>query len=283
LKRLLLSLAALLALGALAAGTLVVRALPQRSRVRALARRPPGVTALMRQREREARALGRTPRRERLEVPLSRVSKSLVAAVITAEDARFYEHHGVDWQAVRDSARHDWRVRRLAFGGSTLTQQLAKNLFFGTRRTPFRKLEELIVAGWLERDLGKPRILELYLNVVEWGDGVYGCEAAARRYYGVSAADLSLEQAAGLAAMLPNPRRINPLVNPARFRRAQARVLRLLTLSGRAREELREVEPAEDEEPAVPDAPEPSVPPTAAPSLEPPPGSPVPAPTGPSG
>src|SRR5207237_1085150 len=115
---------------------------------------------------------------------------------------------------------------------STITQQLAKNLFFTTYKNPVRKLREFVVARWLEDDLTKARILELYLNVIEWGDGVYGCDAAARRYYGKPAALLDETEAAGLAAMVPSPRRINPRTNAKRHAAAQRRVLWLMARVG---------------------------------------------------
>ena len=122
--------------------------------------------------------------------------------------------------------------RSFSRGGSTITQQLAKNLYFGTRKTLARKVRELVVTRWLEADLPKARILELYVNVIEWGDGVYGCEAAARQWYGKPASALSPDEAAGLAAMIPNPRRLNPRVSAARHERATRRVLWLMSQAG---------------------------------------------------
>jgi monofunctional biosynthetic peptidoglycan transglycosylase len=220
-KRLLI--AGILALVAL--GAWVVLGLPARRDVRALARGNPGRTSVMRQRADEARHAGRKPRHLQRWVPLSRVSRHLIHAVVAAEDPKFFGHEGVDWAAVRESIETDIRKRRLARGGSTITQQLAKNLFFTTDKNPLRKLRELVVARWLEEDLSKARILELYLNVIEWGDGVYGAEAAAQRYYGKPSADLDETEAAGLAAMVPSPRRINPRTNARRHAAAQRRVL----------------------------------------------------------
>ena len=117
-------------------------------------------------------------------------------------------------------------------GGSTLTQQLAKNLYFGTEKSLTRKLREAVVTRWLEDDLSKVRILTLYLNVIEWGDGIYGCEAAAQEWFGRACADLDFEEAAGLAGMIPNPRRINPRVNPGRYERGKRRVLWLMAHAG---------------------------------------------------
>ena len=210
----------------------VLAGLPPRAEVRALARKDPGPTSVMRQREAEAKARGRRAHIVQEWIPLEQVSRTLIQAVIASEDQRFFGHEGVDWAAIQASVEANVKEGRAARGGSTITQQLAKNLFFDTRRSVTRKLRELIVTWWLERDLQKVRILALYLNVIEWGDGIYGCEAAARAYYDKSAADLSPSEAAGLVAMIPNPRRINPIVSPARFARAQKRVLWLMATAG---------------------------------------------------
>lgn len=142
--------------------------------------------------------------------PLTRISPALQHAVIAAEDGRFYEHFGIDWQQVRKVADESQETGKVARGASTITQQLVKNLFFTTHRNPIRKALEYPLAPLAEILLGKRRILEIYLNVVEWGTGVFGAEAAAQHYYGVSAARLSREQAARLAACLPSPRRRRP-------------------------------------------------------------------------
>ncbi len=213
-------------------GAYVAAGLPSRSEVRALAKQRPGETALMRQREREAERTGEKARRSQIWVPLSRVSRHLLHAVLASEDQRFFGHRGVDWTALRESVEGNVERRRLWRGGSTLTQQLAKNLYFGTTRTPVRKVREILVTRWLEEDLTKFRILTLYVNVIEWGNGVYGGEAAARYWYGKPASALTPEEAAGLAAMIPNPRRINPRTNPRWFERARGRVLGLMERSG---------------------------------------------------
>ena len=222
----------IIALLVLAGLTYLAFGLPSRAEVRALAEHNPAVTGVMRQREEEARRAGRPVRRVQHWVPLSRVSKHLVHAVLASEDQKFFGHEGVDWEAVQKSLEEDRKRRRFARGGSTITQQLAKNLFFTTHKSLARKARELVVAFWLEQELTKARILELYLNVIEWGDGVYGCQAAALRYYGKPAADLSPDEAAGLAAMIPGPRRLNPLVSPARHARATRRVLWLMANAG---------------------------------------------------
>jgi len=270
----------------------VLAGVPSRSEVRRLASHNPGKTAVMEQREREARSQGRTPRSQRSWAPLSRVSRHLVHAVLSSEDQRFFGHEGVDWEAIRQSAETNWERGRLARGGSTITQQLAKNLFFSTQKTLLRKLQELLVARWLEEDLSKRRILELYLNVIEWGDGIYGCEAAARRYYGKSAAALDEREAAGLAAMIPSPRRINPRVDATRHERATRRVLWLMARAGYIRRDLGGFgaepppvtaddagpEPAETE-PAAPPAPGAEPTPTPTPDPD---ASPTPLPTEPT-
>jgi len=251
----------LILLGVVALATLLAYlwlGLPGRGEVRALAKSNPALTGVMRQREKEALAAGRTPRRQQTWVPLSRVSRHLVHAVLSSEDQNFFGHQGVDWDAIEKSVQEDRKKWSFARGGSTITQQLAKNLFFTTHKSPVRKLRELLVAHWLEEDLGKRRILELYLNVIEWGDGVYGAEAAAQRYYGKPASALDADEAAGLAAMIPNPRRINPRVDPRRFARAQRRVVWLMAHAGYLSRsglgaEPPPVEPVDEDEPAPPE------------------------------
>jgi monofunctional biosynthetic peptidoglycan transglycosylase len=223
---------ALVLVAGLAYAVFMLSGLPSRGEVRDLARKMPEKTGLMRQREREAKARGRTAGRTQTVVPIRHISRWLIQAVIASEDQKFFGHQGVDWNALQESVEKNVERRKFARGGSTITQQLAKNLFFGTERSPTRKLRELVVTRWLEDDLSKRRILELYLNVIEWGDGIYGAEAAARRYFGKPASDVDANEAAALAGMIPNPRRINPLVDPARVDRAQKRVLWLMATAG---------------------------------------------------
>ena len=142
-------------------------------------------------------------------VPLSQISPNLQHAVIAAEDARFYQHHGFDWHQIQIAADQDMEGHRLR-GASTLDQQLVKNLFFGTSRSIFRKAAETTLVPVAELVLGKRRILELYLNVVEWGPGIYGAQAACRYYYQTSARNIGRDQAARLAAILPDPRHRRP-------------------------------------------------------------------------
>jgi len=206
--------------------------LPDRAEVRALARTNPARTSLMRQRAQEAKQARRKPQVIQSYVPISQISRHLIHAVLASEDQKFFGHGGADWEAMQVAAEQDRSSGRFARGGSTITQQLAKNLFFTTHKSMIRKLRELLVARWLEQDLGKRRILELYLNVIEWGDGLYGCQTAAQAYFDTTAAALGPEEAAGLAAMIPNPRRINPRTAPAAYARARKRVLWLMSHAG---------------------------------------------------
>ncbi len=139
-------------------------------------------------------------------VPYERISNHLKRALVAAEDAKFVDHEGFDWDGIQLALEKNQKKGRVVAGGSTITQQLAKNLFLTPSRSYVRKAEEAVITVMLETLLTKRRILELYLNVIEWGNGVFGAEAAARRYFGTSAANLSAEQAARLAAMAPNPR-----------------------------------------------------------------------------
>jgi monofunctional biosynthetic peptidoglycan transglycosylase len=139
-------------------------------------------------------------------VPYERISVQLKRAIISAEDGKFLDHEGFDWEAIQKAHEKNRKRGKVVAGGSTISQQLAKNLFLSGERSPWRKGQEAIITVMLENLLDKRRIFEIYLNVIEWGDGVFGAEAAARHYFSVSAAALSAEQAARLAAMVPNPR-----------------------------------------------------------------------------
>ncbi len=139
-------------------------------------------------------------------VPYAKISNNLKRALIVAEDANFVDHEGFDWDGIAKAYLKNMQRGKIVAGGSTISQQLAKNLFLSTKRTPWRKGEEAIITLMLEVVMDKQRIFEIYLNVIEWGEGVFGAEAAARHYFGISAGQLSPEQAAKLAAMVPNPR-----------------------------------------------------------------------------
>jgi monofunctional biosynthetic peptidoglycan transglycosylase len=166
----------------------------------------PGETSFMAQRMSEARAKSPKAQLKYEWVPYARISRELKRAMIAAEDAKFVDHEGFDWDGIQKALEKNEKRGRIVAGGSTITQQLAKNLFLSPAKSYWRKGAEALITVMLEAMLPKQRIFELYLNVIEWGTGVFGAEAAARHYFGVSAAQLSAEQAARLAAMAPNPR-----------------------------------------------------------------------------
>ena len=169
-------------------------------------RTDPGSTRFMRLQLEQLRQKDPDARLAHQWAPYERISPHLKRAVIAAEDANFTDHDGVDWDAIERAYERNLDSGRIVRGGSTITMQLAKNLFLSGERSYLRKAQELAITFMIEAVMDKRRILEIYLNVAEWGVGVFGCEAAARRYYGVAASQLSPEQAARLAAMLPRPR-----------------------------------------------------------------------------
>jgi monofunctional glycosyltransferase len=169
----------------------------------------PPTTAVQMQRRMQAGIRGKAYQKRFAFVPLNQISPDLQHAVVAAEDARFYQHHGFDWHEVQIAAQEDLDGERMR-GASTLTQQLVKNLFFGTGRSVLRKGAEFTLVPVAELVLGKRRILELYLNLVEWGPGVYGAEAASRFYYQTSARNIARQESAQLAAILPAPLKRRP-------------------------------------------------------------------------
>jgi len=193
--------------------------------VRTLVRVNPRITSFMELRAREAARSGRTIRRVQRWVPYSRISSHLKRAVLVAEDDAFFQHEGIDLEQIRRTLEVDLARGRWVRGASTITQQLAKNLYLSPSRTPLRKLRELLITRRLEAQLSKARIFEIYLNVIEWGDGVWGAEAAAQTYFHTSAAALSREQAALLAASIVNPRELNPSRGGRRLLRRQQLIL----------------------------------------------------------
>jgi len=166
----------------------------------------PEATAFMQARLEQLRARDREAKLRHSWVPYDRISPSLKRAVVVAEDAKFSDHEGFDWEAIEKALEKNRKKGKVVAGASTISQQLAKNLFLSAERTPWRKGQEALITVMIEQLMDKRRILEIYLNVIEWGDGVFGAEAAARHYYGTSAAALGPEAAARLAAMVPNPR-----------------------------------------------------------------------------
>jgi monofunctional glycosyltransferase len=194
--------------------------------VRPLKTSNPTTTAFMELREREARARGKKPRHLQQWVSYRRISPNLTRAVLVAEDAAFWQHDGLDVEQLEESLEANWATLSFVRGGSTITQQLAKNLYLSPSKNPLRKFKELIIARRLEAELTKSRILELYLNVIEWGDGIYGVDAAARAYFGGRAGSLGPEQSAMLAGAIINPRVLNPARPNGRLVRRQGIILR---------------------------------------------------------
>ena len=190
-----------------------------------LAKEPPRTTAFMDLRRKQLRDAGKDDALSYQWVPYGRISPSLRRAVLVAEDDQFYEHEGVDVDAMKEAFERDWKRKKITHGGSTITQQLAKNLYLSPSRNPLRKVREYFIARSLERHLTKKRILELYLNVVEMGERVYGAEAASQFYFHAPASALSPQQAALLAGCLPNPRVMNPGAPNKRLRSRQRMIL----------------------------------------------------------
>lgn len=219
-------------LGAAAAAlalTLLWASLPG---VAALAKESPRTTAFIELRRAQAAEAHRPFALKWQWRRLDQISQYLRAAVVYAEDLHFYDHDGVDWGAIEKAAQSNYRRGTFSIGGSTITQQLAKNLFLSPSRSLLRKAREILIAGRLEDAMDKPRILELYLNVVEWGDGIFGAEAAARHWFGRSARQLTPLQAARLAVALPNPFTRSPKVHTAALQRKVARILWQLRRDG---------------------------------------------------
>lgn len=194
--------------------------------VRPLVTANPPTTAFIELRSSEAHDQGRPARRVQRWVAYNRISPNLKRAVLVAEDAAFWQHEGIDFVQLQESIEVDWARGQLVRGASTITQQLAKNLYLSPTRSPVRKLREVLIARRLEAELRKARILELYLNVIEWGDGIYGVEAASREYFKASAATLGPEESALLAAAIVNPRLLNPAKPTPRLLRRQQLILR---------------------------------------------------------
>ncbi|MDI6767472.1 MAG: monofunctional biosynthetic peptidoglycan transglycosylase [Bacteroidota bacterium] len=184
--------------------------LPSRAEIRNFRKTNPKMTALMEQRRKEAvdKKKGYSIRQQW--VPLSRICENLKRAVIVAEDGTFYEHEGIDWYEVKESIKKDIEKGKFVRGASTITQQLGKNLFLSTSKDPIRKLKEVIIATMIEDELTKSRVLELYLNIIEMGDGVFGVDAASVIYFGKHSSELSREEAARIAAVIPSPLRYKP-------------------------------------------------------------------------
>jgi monofunctional glycosyltransferase len=238
----------------------------------------PETTRFMEIRKIELRRAGKDDNLDYRWVPYEKISPNLRRAVLVSEDSAFYDHKGVDVDGLEEALRRNWKERRFAMGGSTITQQLAKNLYLSPSKNPYRKLKEYLIARSLERNLSKKRILEIYLNVVEYGERVYGAEAAARHYFGKPASSLTPSEAALLAGALPNPRVMNPGDPNRRLRARQKIILSRMTRWGGVfeAEALRETARPPQEPPPLQPAPEePEAPPPADQEFAPePPGVP---------
>ncbi len=173
----------------------------------------PKITALMQQRISEAKKKGKPYKINQVWIPLSKISPYLIDAVIVSEDASFFSHQGIDWYEVKESLKKNFEKGKIVRGASTITMQVAKNLFLSTSRNPLRKFVEVLIALRMEQKLSKRRILEIYLNIVELGDGIFGVESASRRYFGKSASELTLEESARLASIIPSPLKYTPNSN----------------------------------------------------------------------
>jgi len=185
----------------------------------------PASTAFMDARLEQMRATNPAAKLQQAWVPYDQISESLKRAIVVAEDSKFIEHEGFDWEAIEKAKEKNRKKGKVVAGGSTISQQLAKNLFLSASRTPWRKGEEALITVMIEQVMDKRRILEIYLNVIEWGDGVFGAEAASRHYYGRSAAKLAPENAAWLAAIVPNPRLYDRNRNTSFIQRKSATIL----------------------------------------------------------
>lgn len=200
--------------------------------VRLLKTKNPTRTSLMELREKEARAKGKKLRSQLLWRPLSQISPNLMHAVLLAEDDTFYQHKGFDFVQIEIAIQRNLEKGRYAYGGSTLTQQLARTLYLSPKKNIVRKLKEAVITFYLEQTLSKKRILEIYLNVVEWGSGVYGAEAASQRYFEKAAIDLTPDEAIALASILPSPRRWSPMSEKAFMARRRTQLYERMQRAG---------------------------------------------------
>lgn len=219
--------------------------------VGSLRKRNPEKTSFMRYRERGWRDKGENRKIVQQWVPLSRISPSLMKAVIISEDDKFWTHEGFDFETLHDAAVENLREKKFRYGGSTISQQLAKNLYLTPEKHIIRKITEAILTWRIERTLTKRRILELYLNVAEWGEGIFGIEAASRAYFHKPASALSAEEAARLAAVLPNPRKYRPDSSSRYVERRAQHILSIMARRGEIIEGFEEIMGGEQPAPAA--------------------------------
>lgn len=197
-----------------------------------LKKQNPKITAFMEYRMEEWQDKGKKVKIRQKWVPMSRVSPYVTKAIIIAEDDKFWSHEGFDFEAMQKAIEKDLKKKKFKAGGSTISQQLAKNLYLSPSKNPVRKIKEAILTWRLENSLSKRRIIEIYINVVEWGEGIFGIEAAAQKYFGKSAASLSAYEAARLAAVLPNPRRFNAAGDSRYVRKRADLIYRIMVKRG---------------------------------------------------
>ena len=201
----------------------------------------PKKTSFMEYREKEWKKQGKKRKIQHAWVPLSHVSPYVVKAVIIAEDDKFWSHEGFDFEAMKKALAKDIKKRSFKAGGSTISQQLAKNLYLTPSRNPLRKIKEAILTWRIENNLSKRRILELYLNFAEWGEGIFGIGVAAHRYYGKPASELGPMEAAKLVTVLPNPRRLSPTGTSSYVENRAERIYQIMVLRGIVIEEFEDV------------------------------------------
>jgi len=198
----------------------------------------PATSSIRQHREAQARLKKRPVQSTMIWRPYALISPHLVHAVLLAEDDQFYHHRGFDLVQIRIALETNWRKKRYAYGGSTITQQLARTLYLTPKKSLIRKAKEALITLWLEQTLSKKRILELYLNVVEWGPGIYGAEAASRYFFEKSSADLTPDEAVALASILPSPRRWSPVSERAFMARRRTQLLERMRRAGYIPEEV---------------------------------------------
>lgn len=207
----------------------------------------PTLTAMMQYRMKQWERQGKNIKIKQIWVPLNSISPYMIKAVLIAEDDKFFKHEGFDFEAIEKAIERNLKEGKLKYGGSTISQQVAKNLFLNPSKNPIRKIQEAIITIRLEKTLSKKRILEIYLNIAEWGEGIFGVEAASRHYFGKSAKYLTPWEAARLAAVLPNPLRYNPLSNQPYVEKRSKLIYMIMKKRGIIKEEYQEIEKQTEE------------------------------------
>lgn len=205
-----------------------------------LKRENPKITAMMRYRMKQWEREGKRIKIKQIWVSLARISPYLIKAVLIAEDDKFYQHEGFDFEAIEKAIEKNLQAGKIKYGGSTISQQTAKNLFLSPSKNPIRKVHEAILTYRLERTLSKRRILEIYLNIAEWGEGIFGIESASRYYYGKPASSLTALESARLAAVLPNPLKYNPLSHSKYVENRSKLIYKIMKRRGIIKEEYKE-------------------------------------------